>query len=606
MRCRLLLSAGSALLVSGSVGAQPSAVAPPVKSLKGAVITTPIPSPPPKRELRGVWVATVENIDWPSRRDLTPEQQRREYQKMLDGHQRAGINAIFLQVRPASDAFYRSALEPWSKFLSGRQGKDPGWDPLPFLVDEAHKRGMEFHAWFNPYRASTDTTTARLAPNHPYRRHPEWFLRYSGKLLYNPGLPAVRAYITEVIVDVVHRYDIDGVHFDDYFYPYPEARQVIHDEAAFAQYNPDGLSLPDWRRRNVNQLVEQVHDAIEAEKRWVKFGISPFGVWMNSNEDPEGSDTRAFQGHTGLYADAREWLRQGWVDYVLPQLYWSTNFRAASYATLLEWWSRNRYDRHLYIGQGAYRMLESTKSDTTWRNPRELPRQVRLNRSYPQDISGSVFFSGKSVLSNPLKTTDSLRQNLFQYPALLPTMPWKDAVPPRSVQQLTLTRGGGPVTLLWQPGPAAADGDSAAAYVIYRFARGEQPTPDDPRHILAIRPSSRRGNEAFVDTAARYGTEYAYYVTALDRLHNESGPLRVTTIGSVAGPVIARAEPPATPLPTTPDPNATPAVTLPATVTKERPGMTKTTTEGNNISIKTKTKQPAKKKKGFFRRLFGR
>ncbi|OON69632.1 glycoside hydrolase [Hymenobacter sp. CRA2] len=575
-------------------------MSPAVKPFKSPVITVPIPSAPPKRELRGVWIATVENIDWPSRRDLTPEQQRREYLKLLDAEQQAGINAVFVQVRPASDAFYRSSMEPWSKFLSGRQGKDPGWDPLPFLIDEAHKRGMEFHAWFNPYRASTDTTTARLAPNHPFRQHPEWFMRYSGKLLYNPGLPEVRNYITEVIVDVVRRYDVDGVHFDDYFYPYPEPKQVIRDEVAFAKYNEDGLSLADWRRQNVNELVEQVHDAIEDEKHWVKFGISPFGVWMNSNEHPDGSDTRAFQGHTGLYADAREWLRQGWVDYVLPQLYWSTNFRAASYATLLEWWSRNRFDRHLYIGQGAYRMLESTKSDTTWRSPRELPRQVRLNRSYPTDISGSVFFSAKSVVSNPLKTTDSLRQNLFRYPALLPTMPWKDAVPPRSVQGLTLLRAGGPVTLTWRPGPAAADGDSASAYVVYRFARGEQPSPDDPRHILAVLPGMHRRSQAFVDTTARFGTEYAYFVTALDRLHNESGPSRVTTIGSVAGPVLAQAEPE----PTAPaDSAAAPAVASgPPIIIKDKPGVTKTiSTPGNNI-IKVKTKR----KKGFFERLFGR
>lgn len=598
MQYRLLWGAAVALLFSGSVAAQPAATTPPAKSLKSAVITVPIPSPPPKRELRGVWVATVENIDWPSRRDLTPEQQRREYQKMLDAHQRVGINAIFFQVRPASDAFYRSELEPWSKFLSGRQGKDPGWDPLPFLVEEAHRRGMEFHAWFNPYRASTDTSTARLAPLHPYRRHPEWFLRYSGKLLYNPGLPEVRAYITQVIVDVVRRYDIDGVHFDDYFYPYPEPRQVIHDEAAFARYNEQNLSLADWRRRNVNQLVEQVHAAIAAEKRWVKFGISPFGVWMNSNEDPEGSDTRAFQGHSGLYADAREWLRQGWVDYVLPQLYWSTNFRVAAYPTLIEWWSRNRYDRHLYIGQGAYRMMESTKSDTTWRSPRELPRQVRLNRSYPQDISGSVFFSGKSVLLNPLKTTDSLRQNLFQYPALLPTMPWKDAVPPRPVQGLTLVRGGGPVTLSWRPGPAAADGDSAAAYVIYRFARGEQPSPDDARRILTIQPALRLLSQVFVDTAARFGTEYAYYVTALDRLHNESGPSRVTTIGSVAGPVLAQAEP----APAAPSATPTPPVAA-APPTTARPAPSRPAATGS-VAVKTKAKVK-KKKRGFFRRLFG-
>ncbi|UYZ59379.1 glycoside hydrolase family 10 protein [Hymenobacter latericus] len=601
MRCCLSFAAAAAMLFSsGAAWAQPSAAAPPAAKFKSSVLTTPIPAPPPKRELRGVWIATVENIDWPSRRNLTPEQQRQEYVRMLDQQQRTGINAVFVQVRPASDAFYQSSLEPWSKWLTGQQGKEPGWDPLPFLIEEAHKRNMEFHAWFNPYRASTDTTSARLAPNHPYRQHPEWFFRYSGKLLYNPGLPEVRNYITKVIMDVVRRYDIDGVHFDDYFYPYPDPGQVIHDERAYAQFNDQGLSVPDWRRRNVNQLVQQMHDSIDSEKKWVKFGISPFGVWMNQVNHPDGSDTKAFQGHTGLYADAREWLRQGWVDYVLPQLYWSTNFKLASYATLIEWWSRNRYDRHLYIGHGAYRMFESTKSDTTWRNPGELPKQVRLNRSYPTDISGSVFFSAKSVLNNPLKTTDSLRENLFRYPALLPTMPWKDAVPPRTPQGLTLVRAGGPVTLTWHPGPAAADGDSAHAFVVYRFARGEQPTPDNPRHILLIQPRAGRNSLAFIDTTAQAGIDYAYYITAIDRLHNESGPTRVTTLGSAAGPVVAQTAPePAAAPPAAPAP---PVATVPPAVT-EKPGTTKVTSSAGNVTIKTKTKT---KKRGFFGRLFGR
>ncbi|KAA9338735.1 family 10 glycosylhydrolase [Hymenobacter busanensis] len=573
---------------------------PGVAAGKTGVITTPVPSAPPKRELRGVWIATVENIDWPSRRDLTPEQQRKEYRRLLDAEQRAGINAVFVQVRPASDAFYKSDLEPWSKWLSGRQGKDPGWDPLPFLIDEAHQRGMEFHAWFNPYRASMDSVTSRLAPSHPYRKHPEWFLRYSGKLLYNPGLPEVRAYITRVIQDVVRRYDIDGVHFDDYFYPYPESGQTIHDEQAFAQYNPDRLSLPDWRRRNVNQLVQQVHDSIDSAKRWVKFGISPFGVWMNQASHPEGSATNAFQGYSGLYADAREWLQQGWVDYVLPQLYWSSNLRVAQYPVLLEWWARNRFERHLYIGQGAYRMLESTRSDTTWRNPRELPKQVRLNRSYPTDVSGSVFFSAKSVVANPLHTTDSLRLNLFRYPALLPTMPWKDAVPPRAPEQLQLTRASGSVvTLAWRSGPAAADGDSARAFVVYRFARGERPTPDNPARILAIQPRLTRTQHAFVDTTARWGIEYAYYVTALDRLHNESRPVNVSTLGSAAGPVLAQAEPEKPAAPAVTPPASAPVATAP--VQPVRPAVTRPTTTGTS-KVKVVTK---KKKRGFFRRLFG-
>ncbi|GGE93778.1 hypothetical protein GCM10011383_00600 [Hymenobacter cavernae] len=555
---------------------------------------------PPKRELRGVWIATVENIDWPSARTLPPEQQRREYRRMLDAQQRNGINAVFVQIRPSSDAFYQSELEPWSKWLTGQQGKAPSpyYDPLPFLIEEAHLRGMEFHAWFNPYRASTDTATRRLASTHPFRQHPEWFLRYSGKLLYNPGLPAVRDYITQVILDVVRRYDIDGVHFDDYFYPYPEAGQAIHDELAFTQYNPNGLKLADWRRQNVNVLIRDLHAAIQQNKRWVKFGVSPFGVWMNQNENPDGSATRAFQGYTGLYADAREWMRQGWVDYILPQLYWSSNFRSAPYPVLVEWWARNHFDRHLYIGHGAYRMLENTKSDTTWRNPRELPRQVRLNRSYPTDVSGSVFFSARSLMANPRNTTDSLRQHEFRYPALVPTMPWLDALPPRPVQNLVLTRTGLAVTLAWQPSPAASDGDLARYYVVYRFAQGETATPDDPRRILGLVPQLATHAPVLIDTTAQAGTAYAYYVTAVDRLHNESPPARVTTTGRSAEIIVAQA-PTATP-PTSPQAPA--PVTRPAPTPRPSVASRPPTSEPT-MKVKVKTKH--RKRGGFFQRLFG-
>ncbi|QNH63371.1 glycoside hydrolase family 10 protein [Hymenobacter sediminicola] len=559
---------------------------------------------PPKRELRGVWIATVENIDWPSARNLTPEQQRREYIRLLDAQQRNGINAVFVQVRPASDAFYQSSLEPWSKWLTGTQGKapSPAYDPLPFLIEEAHNRGMEFHAWFNPYRASMDSVTRRLAPNHPFRQHPEWFLRYSGKLLYNPGLPAVRQYISRVILDVVRRYDIDGVHFDDYFYPYPEAGKVIHDEAAFAQYNPDGLALPDWRRQNVNVLIRDLHDSIQSAKRWVKFGISPFGVWRNQATDPNGSATKAFQGYDGLYADALEWVRQGWVDYILPQLYWSSNFRVAQYPVLVEWWARNANGRHLYIGHGAYRMSESTKADTTWRNPRELPRQVRLNRTFPTEVGGSVFFSAKSLLTNAMHTTDSLRQNLFRYPALVPTMPWLDAVPPRPAQNLTLTAALPTNTLTWQPAPAATDGDLAAYYVLYRFEQQETPSPNDPRRILAVvRPRAGTGL-VFTDTTARRGQAYAYYLTAVDRLHNESRPVSVRTTGR-AGEIILSQAPTEAPVAA---PATSPTTTVPAAVPGPRPAASQPAasrpTTTTTTKIKTKTKS---KKRGFFGRLFG-
>ncbi|RSK46839.1 glycoside hydrolase family 10 protein [Hymenobacter rigui] len=560
---------------------------------------------PPKRELRGVWIATVENIDWPSSRGLTPEQQRREYRRMLDEHQQNGINAVFVQVRPASDAFYQSSLEPWSKWLTGVQGKAPAplWDPLPFLIDEAHQRGMEFHAWFNPYRATMDTVTRRLAANHPYRRHPEWFMRYAGKLLYNPGLPEVRQYINQVILDVVRRYDIDGVHFDDYFYPYPEANQIIHDEAAFARFNPDNLSVADWRRQNVNVLIRDLHDSIRQAKRWVKFGISPFGVWRNQTTDPNGSATKAFQGYDGLYADALEWTRQGWIDYVLPQLYWSTGFRVAQYPVLVEWWARNANGRHVYIGHGAYRMLESTRSDTVWRNPRELPRQVRFNRTFPAEVNGSVFFSSRSLMANALHTTDSLRQHEFRYPALVPAMPWLDAVPPRPAQQLTASTQLTVNTLSWQPGPAAADGDEAVYYALYRFNDDQTPTPDDPRNLLAIiRPQAGRKLQ-FQDTTARFGRSYAYYLTAFDRLHNESRPISVRTNGRPAEVIVAQQAPPEpVPAPTpapVPQP-ATPPVASAPRPAVPRPVVTRPTSTPTKVKVKTK-----RKRGGFFQRLFG-
>jgi len=556
---------------------------------------------PPKRELRGFWIATVGNIDWPSQRGEAPEHYRREYRRLLDAGQRAGLNAVFVQIRPASDAFYKSDLEPWSKFLTGRQGRAPsgGDDPLPFLISEAHRRGMEFHAWFNPYRGTTDSVTRTLAPLHPLRRHPEWFIRYGGQYLYNPGLPAVRTHIKRVIFDVVRRYDLDGVHFDDYFYPYPETGRVFHDEIAFQTQNPDSLALADWRRQNVDRLIHDLHDSIRLVKRLVKFGVSPFGVWKNKSEDPLGSDTRAGQpSYNNLYADSRGWLQKGWIDYVLPQLYWSTKFRLVPYPVLLEWWTRNSFGRHLYIGQGTYRMLESTRSDTTWRNPRELPRQVRLNRTYPDAVQGSVYFSAISLVTNPLRTTDSLRLDLYRTPALVPVMPWLDSLAPRPVRELTLRRQGRTAALSWTPNSMpAADGDLAAYYVLYRFERGQLISPSDPRRILAVvRPANLAQPAAFQDTTARPGVPYTYCLTAVDRLHNESVPVRVFSEGRAPVEVLAGA-------PIT-VPAAVPPVAVVRPVPRPRPaGAVASAPAAPRPVAAPKPERP--RRRGFFARLFG-
>jgi len=583
-------------LLSYPIAGRAQSPAPGVNEIEGPA--------PPKRELRAFWIATVANIDWPNQRGEAPEQYRREYRRLLEAGQRAGLNAVFVQIRPVSDAFYKSDLEPWSKYLTGRQGKAPadGDDPLLFLISEAHRRGMEFHAWFNPYRATMDTATRSLAPLHPLKRHPEWFIRYSNQYLYNPGLPAVRNHIKRVIMDVVRRYDIDGVHFDDYFYPYPEPGKVFHDEQAFREQNPDSLKLADWRRQNVNTLIRDLHDSIRLAKRWVKFGISPFGVWMNKSADPLGSDTRAGQpSYANLYADSRRWLQEGWIDYIAPQLYWSTQFRLVPYATLLEWWTRNHFDRHLYIGHGTYRMLESTRSDTAWRVARELPRQIRLNRAYPNDVQGSIFFSAKSLVTNPLHTTDSLRLDLYRAPALVPVMPWLDSLAPRPVRELVLKRTGHTALLTWMPDLVpAADGDLAAYYVIYRFERGQVMRPDDPRRILAVvRPTVLALPGSFADTLALPGAAYAYYLTAVDRLHNESVPVRIFSEGKLPVEVLAAA-PPAVAVPKPPVAAARPVPSPVAASPHPQPH------PAEEAIVKMKGKEKAKpRRRGFFARLFG-
>jgi uncharacterized lipoprotein YddW (UPF0748 family) len=596
------------LSLSNPVTSSAQAVPPSPRPTSPAVLLeNPGRPAPPKRELRAFWIATVANIDWPTQRGESPEVYRREYRRLLEAGQRAGLNAVFVQIRPVSDAFYKSDLEPWSKYLTGRQGKAPAEndDPLPFLIAEAHRHGMEFHAWFNPYRATMDTVTRTLAPTHPLRQHPDWFIKYASQYLYNPGLPAVRNHIKRVIMDVVRRYDIDGVHFDDYFYPYPEPNQVFHDEKAFQGQNPDSLKLADWRRQNVNTLISDLHDSIQNAKRWVKFGISPFGVWMNKSANPNGSDTRAGQpSYSNLYADSRLWLQEGWIDYIVPQLYWSTKFKLVPYATLLEWWTRNHFGRHLYIGHGTYRMLENTRSDTAWRNPRELMGQIRLNRSYPDDVQGSVFFSARSVATNPLHTSDSLRHDLFRAPALVPTMPWLDSLAPRPVREMVLNRTGRVATLTWAPDPVpATDGDLAAYYILYRFERGQVMTPDDPRHILAVvRPTGLGQPATFADTTARPGTAYAYFLTAADRLHNESPPIRVFSEGKLPVEVLAAAPPnmPAKDHRPTPRP---PVVA--AAPSRAASPVAAEQARAEAARAKAKVKEPVKRRRGFFARLFG-
>ncbi|GAB3818118.1 family 10 glycosylhydrolase [Pontibacter rugosus] len=384
-------------------------------------------TPSPKREFRAVWIASVANIDWPAQKGLSTEAQQKAFTAILDDHQKNGMNAVIVQIRPAADALYRSQLEPWSEWLTGKQGKELSspYDPLDFMLTQSHQHGMEFHAWFNPYRATFDAK-AITAPDHITRRKPEWFIKYDGKLLFNPGIPEVRTYITSVIMDVVRRYDIDGVHFDDYFYPYPVANTAFADDSTFTRYNNGFRNKNDWRRNNVDLLIKGISDSINAVKPYVKFGISPFGVWKNKAEDPAGSATRAgAPTYSTLYADTRKWMQLGWIDYLVPQVYWHIGHKAADYKTIVEWWSLNSFNRHLYIGHSAYKV--GTDANAAWQDSNEIPRQLRLNRSLPA-VGGSVYFSSKSVLKNTNHMQDSLR-SYYCYPALVPLMNWKQAKP---------------------------------------------------------------------------------------------------------------------------------------------------------------------------------
>jgi uncharacterized lipoprotein YddW (UPF0748 family) len=392
---------------------------------------------PPKYEFRGVWIATVDNIDWPQRGQYDVESQKADFIRQLDMHVRNGMNAVIVQVRPATDAFYPSPYEPWSQWLTGVQGKPPVpfYDPLQFMIEESHKRGLEFHAWLNPYRANFSVGKASIAPAHITRLHPEWFLNYGGTTYFDPGNKEGQQWVENVIKDIVSRYDIDAVHMDDYFYPYRIAGREFPDAASYAK-DPRGLSKEDWRRSNVDTIISKLAFIIKDTKPWVKFGISPFGVWRNQDKDTMGSPTKAGQtNYDDLYADILLWLQKGWIDYVAPQLYWEMGHKLVAYETLIDWWSKHTYGRHMYIGQGIYRALEKSPSSRAWKNPNELPNQIKLLRTYPT-IQGSAYFSSTTFQSNPNGWSDSLRNNYYSTPAMIPPMEWLPPNPNRGIATL--------------------------------------------------------------------------------------------------------------------------------------------------------------------------
>lgn len=386
----------------------------------GSIFFTPNGNAQTNFEFRGVWVATVDNIDWPSAGNFNSDSQKVEFLKLLDMHQRNGFNALIVQVRPAADAFYPSQFEPWSEWLTGKQGQPPYpyYDPLEFMITETHKRGMAFHAWMNPYRAEFNIGVSSISPTHITKLHPEWFLNYGDKKYFDPGNKAVQQYVANVVKDVVSRYPVDAIHFDDYFYPYRIAGKEFPDNITYEQFG-NGLKKDNWRRSNTDSIIALLSRVIKAANKTCQFGISPFGIWRSKERDPiNGSNTNGgASDYDDLYADILLWLKNGWIDYVAPQLYWEFSHRTAPYNVLLDWWNNHTFGRQCYIGLGIYK----ANTNKAWRDPTQLTRQIDALRSKP-NIQGMIFFSSKSFENNPNGWSDSLRLHYFKDPATLPAM----------------------------------------------------------------------------------------------------------------------------------------------------------------------------------------
>ncbi|MEO0042167.1 MAG: hypothetical protein RL329_1615, partial [Bacteroidota bacterium] len=479
----------------------------------GAQTTT---APIPKREMRGVWVATVLNIDYPATRTTDSKFLQSEWMRLLDSYKALNINAVFVQIRPSGDALYKSDIVPWSKYLTGTQGTPPSdyFDPLEFMVRTAHEKNIEFHAWMNPYRAAMDNESpSSMHSLHMMKQHPEWFVKYNKRHLFNPGLPEVRAHINDVVTEIVQKYDIDAIHFDDYFYPYKNGNEQFIDGSAYSRHNPGGLSLEDWRRDNVDQLISMLSSTIKRIKPRVQFGISPFGVWRNSYKDPSGSNTYAgVTCYDDLYADVRKWLQMGWIDYVVPQVYWTLGFSTAEHAAITQWWAANSYGKAVYIGLAAYRVGTKTAKEPNWTDPNQIAQQIDFDRSI-NGIKGFVFFSSKNLIQNPLGFATALRANQFAEYAAPPSL-FRDtsALACDKAEVRTLTAENGKVLVRWKPTNKSRE--YYFQYLVYRFDKGKADY-NDGKNIIAFLPGDTK-ELTFNDYDVANGHNYTYSVVAND------------------------------------------------------------------------------------------
>jgi uncharacterized lipoprotein YddW (UPF0748 family) len=479
--------------------------------------------PIPKRELRAVWVATVNNVDWPSKPGLSSFQQQAEIRELLDRNKYNGMNAVIMQVRPCADAFYASSTEPWSRYLMGEQGvaPQPFYDPLSYFISECHKRGMEFHAWFNPYRVRQNNKD-QLSRENMFNQHPEWGWIYGDRVYFDPGNPEVRDYLTKVVKEVVKGYDIDAIHFDDYFYPYKIEGIELPDKATFRKYprNYSSGQIEEWRRDNVNLIIRMLSQSIKEIKPWVKFGISPFGVWRNRSTDPEGSATSGkTTNYDELYADVIKWQREGWIDYTMPQLYWEIGHQSVDFITLAEWWANHAYGRAVYIGHAVYKLDKSSKTEA-WQHSDQLIKQLNVIRSIPQ-INGSAWYNSSQFKRDLDGFQDKLKQKNYRSPSIVPKMPWISNSIPQTPVNLKINSTADGQTVKWDPISGGDENSKARFYAIYRSTRKGRLSIEKPENLIDV-----TGETGFFlrDNGNRHKKKYYYCITALDRLYNESLP----------------------------------------------------------------------------------
>ena len=489
------------------------------------VQTTHSASAAPKREFRGAWMQVVNG----QYQGMTSAEQQQRLAEQLDALQQAGVNAVMFQVRPEADALYVSFYEPWSRFLTGEQGRNPDddWDPLQFMINACHARGMELHAWINPYRASLKgLKKVNMHHKHPWFKYPERFVEYDGMLIFNPALQLNRDYICTIASDIVRRYDVDGLHIDDYFYPYPVAGVAFPDDADFAA-DPRGFTdKGDWRRDNVNLLIQQLSKTVHDIKPWVKFGVSPFGIYHNGSSEGvvPGSATSGLQNYDDLYADVLLWVEKGWVDYNVPQLYWEIGHPRADYAALIGWWTEHAGGRPLFIGQDLERSLQHADPQDAARN--QLETKFRMQREAGAD--GYCWWYAEALrkhMATPAGKAEVQRVAHAGTLALQPLYPFLDKKAPAAPRKpAQIVTDDGPV-LMWTAPKYKTEMDRPIRYVVYRFAQGEKVDLADGARIVGLTP-----NTWFNLTPETGSNRYVYFITALDHVQNESRPAKVNVV----------------------------------------------------------------------------